>query len=141
MDLTIADTHAMQELCAYEVIFLCASTLGILIFLILLMSQTVALGYSAFCPLFTKKEWRGFQYGFDLSFWYGSGFGSPVAAAQGAGYANELLHRLKRLLPMENPFSVNQTLDGNEITFPLDQSIYVDATHEVRPPDIFLHSY
>ncbi|KAF9517079.1 hypothetical protein BS47DRAFT_1340107 [Hydnum rufescens UP504] len=110
MDLTIADTHAMQELCAYE---------------------TVALGYSAFCPLFTKQEWHGFQYGFDLSFWYGSGFGSPVAAAQGAGYANELLHRLKRLLPVENPFSVNQTLDGNEITFPLDQSIYVDATHEV----------
>ncbi|KAF9517077.1 hypothetical protein BS47DRAFT_1359844 [Hydnum rufescens UP504] len=110
MDLTITDTHAMQELCAYE---------------------TVALGYSAFCPLFTEEEWYGFQYAFDLSFWYTYGFGSPTAAAQGAGYANELLHRLKRILPSENPFSVNQTLDGNKITFPLDQSIYVDATHEV----------
>ena len=137
LDLTIADVYAMQQLCAYEV-----SVLRPLSYLKRPNSettlQTVALGYSAFCPLFTKKEWIGFQYSFDLSFWYGSGPGSPVAAAQGAGYANELLHRLKNLQPVENPFSVNQTLDESNITFPLHQSIYVDATHEVCYTDIYV---
>ena len=41
--LTLNYTHvyAMQQLCAYE---------------------TVALGYSKFCGLFTEEEWRGFEY-------------------------------------------------------------------------------
>ena len=35
------DVYAMQEMCAFE---------------------TVALGYSKFCELFTEKEWEGFDY-------------------------------------------------------------------------------
>ena len=31
--------------------------------------QTVALGYSAFCGLFTEEEWEGFEYALDLYFW------------------------------------------------------------------------
>lgn len=69
---------------------------------------------------------------FDIEFWYNNGPGSPVSAAQGAAYANELLARLKNVTLVNNPFSANQTLDGNNATFPLGQSIYQDATHDVR---------
>lgn len=41
VDLTTTDTYAMQSLCAYE---------------------TVALGFSAFCGLFTEQEWKGYEY-------------------------------------------------------------------------------
>lgn len=41
VELTIADAAAMQQLCAYE---------------------TVSLGYSEFCDLFTEEEWKGFEY-------------------------------------------------------------------------------
>ena len=40
-DLTIEDVYTLQQMCAYE---------------------TVALGYSQFCGLFTEEEWRGFDY-------------------------------------------------------------------------------
>lgn len=39
--------YGMQSLCAYE---------------------TVGLGYSNFCELFTEEEWRGFEYFLDLQF-------------------------------------------------------------------------
>lgn len=30
------------------------------------ISQTVALGYSTFCELFTDKEWEGFNYAYAI---------------------------------------------------------------------------
>lgn len=68
---------------------------------------------------------------YDIAFFYNYGAGSPVAAAQGAAYASELLARLKNAPLTTNPFSANQTLDGDNATFPLGQSIYSDATHDV----------
>lgn len=68
---------------------------------------------------------------YDIQFWYNYGPGSPVGAAQGAAYANELLARLKNVPLTSNPFGANQTLDGDNATFPLGQSIYSDATHDV----------
>lgn len=56
--------------------------------------ETVALGYSSFCNLFTVEEWKAFEYRFDIMWWYGSGFGSPVARASGIGYVQELVSRL-----------------------------------------------
>ncbi|PVG01496.1 phosphoglycerate mutase-like protein [Serendipita vermifera] len=121
-DLTMEDVYTMQMMCAYE---------------------TVALGFSKFCSLFTQEEWEGFEYALDLYFWYDSGFGSPVARALGSGYVLELLSRLTKtpisshlhnmepLVKNPSTFSVNLTLDSNPTTFPLDQDIYVDATHEV----------
>ncbi|EEB97798.1 hypothetical protein MPER_02809, partial [Moniliophthora perniciosa FA553] len=102
----------MQQLCAYE---------------------TVAIGYSKFCELFTEDEWEGFNYALDLVFWYNSAFGSPVARVQGAGWVQEMVHRLENRPVTEetNKFSMNFTLDGDTRTFPVDQSLYVDATHEV----------
>jgi Histidine phosphatase superfamily (branch 2) len=90
--------------------------------------------------LFTEEEWEGFEYSLDLYFWYDSGFGSPVSRALGSGYVLELLSRLTDtpithstppLTTNPSTFSINLTLAANPITFPLDQPIYVDATHEV----------
>ncbi|PIL30835.1 hypothetical protein GSI_07003 [Ganoderma sinense ZZ0214-1] len=109
-DLTIEDIYTFQQMCAYE---------------------TVAIGYSKFCELFTKEEWKGFNYAMDLFFWYGSAFGSPVARVQGIGYVQELVARLTHTPISVHNSSTNSTLDDNPATFPLGQSLYVDATHEV----------
>ncbi|KAG9319001.1 phosphoglycerate mutase-like protein [Chiua virens] len=114
--LEIEDTYRVQQMCVYE---------------------TVALGYSKFCELFTEEEWEGFNYasvlGFFLNahtqnvphsldlFWYDSAFGSPVGRVQGLGYVQELISRL----------STNATLHTNDITWPLNDVLYVDVTHEV----------
>ena len=69
-------------------------------------------------------------YSMDLQFWYGSSFGSPVARVQGIGYIQELVARLTHTpIPVHNS-STNATLDDNPTTFPLGQSLYVDATHD-----------
>ena len=67
----------------------------------------------------------------DLNFWYDYGFGSPSTRALGAGYVQEMLARLTHTPISEHKFSTNSTLNDNPITFPLGQSLYVDATHEV----------
>ncbi|KAJ8482596.1 hypothetical protein ONZ45_g14889 [Pleurotus djamor] len=110
LDLTYEDVYTMQQMCAYE---------------------TVAIGYSKFCELFTEEEWEGFDYALDLTFWYNSAFGSPVARVQGIGYVQELIARLTHTPIETHNSSTNATLNDNPITFPLGQSLYVDATHEV----------
>nr|VWO94250.1 Acid phosphatase [Ganoderma boninense] len=107
--LDVTAVSRMQSLCAYE---------------------TVALGYSEFCNLFTEDEWKGYEYGLDLDFWYSFGPGTPSAAAQGIGYAQELVARLTQT-PLTNfSTTLNRTIDESNITFPLNQPIYVDATHD-----------
>lgn len=71
------------------------------------------------------------RYSLDLQFWYGSAFGSPVARAQGIGYVQELIARLTHTPIAVHNSSTNSTLNDDPITFPLNQSLYVDATHEV----------
>jgi len=100
LNLTIGDVYTMQQLCPYE---------------------TVALGYSKFCELFTEEEWEGFNYAVDLGFWYGSAFGSPVGRVQGIGYVQELVARLTHTPIAIHNSSTNATLDDNPITFPLDR--------------------
>ncbi|KAH7890476.1 histidine phosphatase superfamily [Phlebopus sp. FC_14] len=109
-NLTIDDLSNMQMMCAYEV---------------------VALGFSEFCALFTAEEWEGFEYAIDLEFWYNDGPGNPTAAAQGLGYVQELVSRLTQTRITTWNSTTNSTLDSNDITFPLDQPIFVDATHDV----------
>lgn len=123
---------AMQQLCAYE---------------------TVALGFSAFCDLFTEEEWKAYEYALgktshpvvtptsalvnqvsvDLEVWYAFGPGNPTTAAQGLAYVEELAARLTQTPLTESAFNssgLNRTLDDNDVTFPLNQPIYVDATHD-----------
>ncbi|KAJ3937446.1 MAG: histidine phosphatase superfamily [Lentinula lateritia] len=108
-NLTIDDVAGMQALCPYE---------------------TVALGYSAFCDLFTEEEWKGFAYGIDLNFWYGDGPGNPAVSAQGIGWVQELVSRLTKTRITTFDSTLNGTIVGNNVTFPLDQPIYVDASHD-----------
>ncbi|KAK8119933.1 phosphoglycerate mutase-like protein [Apiospora kogelbergensis] len=103
------DVISMLELCSYE---------------------TVALGYSAFCGLFSEEDFLNYEYYYDLRFYYENGPGSPVAAAQGKGYLQEFVARFTQEYPTPSS-ALNETFDNSSTYFPLNQSIYADATHEV----------
>ncbi|CAE6441606.1 unnamed protein product [Rhizoctonia solani] len=105
---TIEDVFATQYLCPYE---------------------TVALGYSKFCELFTQEEWEGFHYALDLGFWYNDVFGSPISLALGAGWVTEMVARLTHTPVTVHNTTTNSTLH-NPTQFPLHDSLYVDVTHE-----------
>ncbi|KAN0092220.1 phosphoglycerate mutase-like protein [Hyaloscypha variabilis] len=109
VNFTSTDIIAMLQLCSYE---------------------TQALGYSAFCGLFSEEDFLNYEYYFDLSFYYNNGPGSPISAAQGKGYLQEWVARLTQSYPTAQS-ALNLTYDNNTTYFPLNQSIYADATHEV----------
>ncbi|MBW0530499.1 hypothetical protein O181_070214 [Austropuccinia psidii MF-1] len=118
LQFTTDDIYAMQQICAYE---------------------TVAFGKSDFCNLFDQQEWKDFEYSNALEFWYSSSFGSPhMSAAIGAGWSEELLARLTKTQPTIAQSSINITLNSNPITFPIDQPIYVDATHDTILSAVFV---
>ncbi|KAK8128817.1 histidine phosphatase superfamily [Apiospora sp. TS-2023a] len=103
------DAVSMLQLCSYE---------------------TVALGYSSFCGLFSEEDFLNYEYYYDLEYYYNNGPGSPVSAAQGKGYLQEYVARFTHEYP--KPYSaLNETFDNSSTYFPLNQSIYADATHEV----------
>lgn len=106
---TIDDSYNAQTMCAYE---------------------TVALGYSSWCGLFTFEEWEGFEYSIDLGFAGSSMFQSATGRAVGIGYVQEVLARLKKHLITSPTAQVNVTLDSSLDTFPLDQSLYFDFSHD-----------
>lgn len=91
--------------------------------------ETVALGHSAFCSLFTLTEWKGYQYRNDIYWWYGASFGAPVAVAEGIGYLQELTARLTHTPLTQFNSSTNSTLH-DEVHFPVNEPFYVDFTHD-----------
>ncbi|KIW00552.1 uncharacterized protein PV09_07907 [Verruconis gallopava] len=108
---TLTDTYNAQSMCAYE---------------------TVALGYSAFCGLFTYEEWLGYEYSVDLSFSGNNAFQSPTGRAVGIGWQQELLARLQHHYITGPDGNVNYTLDGMPSTFPLDQTLNFDFSHDTN---------
>lgn len=110
---TVADSYNAQTLCPYE---------------------TIAYGYSNWCDLFTYEEWQGFEYSLDLQFQGGYGFLSPTGRGVGIGYVEELYARMQGHLYNLAPgaTNVNRTLDTMESTFPLNQSLYMDFSHDVN---------
>ena len=108
---TITDSYNAQSMCAYE---------------------TVALGYSAFCGLFTYEEWNGYEYSIDLSFAGNNAFQSPTGRAVGIGYVEEILARLQHHVISSPVAQINVTLDNNTATFPLDQSLNFDFSHDTN---------
>ncbi|TQS36435.1 hypothetical protein Golomagni_03117 [Golovinomyces magnicellulatus] len=111
MEWNIMDTYAAQSLCPYE---------------------TVAYGYSSFCQLFTFEEWKGFEYSIDLFFAGSSSFQSPTARAVGIGYVQESIARLQNHTLGYSGSQINVTLDNNTETFPLNQSLYFDFSHDTN---------
>ena len=110
---TVADTYNAQTLCPYE---------------------EVAFGYSAFCDLFNFKEWQGFEYSIDLQFNGNNGFASPTGRGVGIGFVEEIYARLQGHLYNLPPGStqVNTTLDEMNSTFPLNQTLYFDFSHDTN---------
>ncbi|KAH8697078.1 histidine phosphatase superfamily [Talaromyces proteolyticus] len=110
---TVDDLNDVQSLCAYE---------------------TSAFGYSPFCLLFTWDEWLGFEYTLDIQFYGNNGFASPVGRAIGLGFVEELIARLIQHLPdpPDDSIAFNTTLDDNNSTFPLNQTIYFDFSHDTE---------
>ena len=108
---TIDDTYAAQNLCPYE---------------------TAAFGFSRFCSLFTHEEWVGFGYSIDLGFAGNSGFQSSTGRAVGIGYQQEVIARLRNHTLGYSGSQINVTLDNNTDTFPLNQSLYLDFSHDTN---------
>ncbi|KAI5466074.1 histidine phosphatase superfamily [Mariannaea sp. PMI_226] len=108
---TPKDVYAAQSMCPYE---------------------TVAYGFSRFCDLFTYEEWEHFGYSIDLSFSAGSGFHSPTGRAVGIGYQQEVIARLKNHTLGYSGSQINTTLDSSTETFPLNQSLYFDFSHDTN---------
>ncbi|KAI0044628.1 phosphoglycerate mutase-like protein [Auriscalpium vulgare] len=108
-NLTSSDIIAMQQSCPYE---------------------SVALGFSSFCSVFTEEEWEAYEYFNDLTFWYSDGPGNPAVAAQGVGYVQEFISRLTKTRISTFATSVNESIVTSNITFPLEQPIFVDASHD-----------
>jgi hypothetical protein len=108
---TVRDSWNAQTLCAYE---------------------TVSLGYSSFCRLFNYKEWQGFAYTNDIFFNAISGFQGPVSRAQGITWVEEFIARVtdRRWNYPAGTTAANVTLNANPATFPLNQSLYLDFTHD-----------
>lgn len=103
------DTYAMQSICAYEYNYL---------------------GSSDFCTLFTAEEWAGFELTLDQEYYYDYSYGNPTGRAQGVGYVQELIARLTKHYITTSDTSVNVTYDDNPHEFPLNQSFYVDFSHD-----------
>ncbi|KZL87955.1 histidine acid phosphatase [Colletotrichum incanum] len=110
-DWTINDTYAAQTMCPYE---------------------TVAYGFSLFCDLFTYEEWVGFSYSVDLMFAGNTAFQSPTGRAVGIGYQQEVIARLQNHTLGYSGSQINVTLDNNTVTFPLNQSLYFDFSHDTN---------
>ncbi|KAF9884788.1 hypothetical protein FE257_001278 [Aspergillus nanangensis] len=106
---TVSDTHNAQTLCAYE---------------------TVSYGYSSFCQLFTFAEFEGFGYVMDLMFASMVGFQNPAGRAQGIAWVEEFLARVEGHTLQTTATNANMTLDTNPETFPVDQKLYLDFSHD-----------
>ena len=108
---TAEDSYNAQSLCAYE---------------------TVAVGYSSFCDLFTYEEWEGYEYSVDINFAGNNMFQSPTGRAVGVGYVYEIMSRLEHHLITKPTAQINVTLDSNPKTFPLHQKLNFDFSHDTN---------
>ncbi|KAL1957422.1 hypothetical protein VTO42DRAFT_5990 [Malbranchea cinnamomea] len=108
---SVNDTLYAQTMCPYE---------------------TVALGFSPFCLLFTWEEWLGFEYSVAIEFMANACFSSPVGRAMGIGYVVEFLSRVEghTVNTSTIPLQINMTLSTNPVTFPVNQSLYFDFGHD-----------
>ncbi|RHZ43661.1 histidine phosphatase family protein [Aspergillus thermomutatus] len=106
---TSTDSYTAQSLCTYE---------------------TISLGYSQFCQLFTYKEFEHYGYTIDLMFAALTGFQSPVGRAMGIAWVEEFLARVEGHFLQTTGTSANMTLDTNPATFPTDQNLYLDFSHD-----------
>ncbi|MCJ1358238.1 MAG: hypothetical protein MMC33_008237 [Icmadophila ericetorum] len=94
--------------------------------------ETVAFGFSEWCSVFTFEEWQGYEYSVDLDFAGDMMFQSPLGRAIGIGYVQEILARLEGHLMTTPDTQDNVTLDSMPETFPLNQTLYFDFSHDAN---------
>ena len=103
--------------------------------------------------MFTFEEWQGFEYSIDLQFNGNNGFASPIGRGVGKafhlfwidqcwgadlhigiGWVEELYARLQGQLPNlpAGSTNINTTLDEMNSTFPLNQTLYFDFSHDTN---------
>ncbi|PHH73127.1 hypothetical protein CDD82_5637 [Ophiocordyceps australis] len=110
-NLTLQETVLMMDLCPFETV------------------ATAQANMSDFCRLFTRDEWRGYDYFQSLGKWYGYGNGNGLGPTQGVGYVNELIARLTGQ-SVKDGTTTNSTLDSSPETFPLNRQLYADFSHD-----------
>ena len=112
-NLTTDETIYMMDLCPFNTV---GNDLG---------------KFSDFCNLFTENEWHSYDYYQSLGKYYGYGWGNPLGATQGVGFANELIARLTNT-PVNDHTCTNRTLDSSPATFPLAKNVtlYADFSHD-----------
>lgn len=91
---------------------------------------------SQFCDLFTREEWRSYDYYQSLEKFYNYGVGNPLGPTQGVGFVNELIARMTGA-PVRDETSTNRTMDRAPETFPLGRRLYADFSHDNTMVSIF----
>lgn len=84
---------------------------------------------SPMCRLFTRSDWQSYDYYNTLGKFYGHGKGNALGPTQGVGFVNEVIARMAKS-PVKDHTSVNNTLDSDAATFPLDAALYADFSHD-----------
>ncbi|KAK1561395.1 histidine acid phosphatase [Colletotrichum navitas] len=96
--------------------------------MLLCPTNTVVNGIeSEVCKLFTKEEFKNYEYSETLGKYYAWSLGNSLGPTQGVGFTNELIARLTQQ-PVVDHTSTNSTLTGDPATFPLNKKIYADFT-------------
>ncbi|KAL2759216.1 hypothetical protein ACRALDRAFT_2047245 [Sodiomyces alcalophilus JCM 7366] len=109
----------------------------------------IAYGYSSWCKLFTYEEWNGFSHSIDLAFaentmrMLDEVLAHPAfhchsgARTVGIGYPQEVVDRIKHHTLGYSHSQTNATLDGNEETFPLNQTFGFKQFTGLLKPDTY----
>ncbi|KAJ3329411.1 hypothetical protein HDU76_007962 [Blyttiomyces sp. JEL0837] len=125
--LAAADVINIMDFCAFETLGRGSVVDGV-------FGLDTVTGVSAFCLAFDLDDWKLYEYYYDVSKFYTSGYGNDkYYKALGHGYLRELISRLTEqpvnLIP---PGSLNTTLDANGAsTFPLGSpKIFADFSHD-----------
>lgn len=110
--LTNEDVPLLMDLCPFETV-----------------AQNNTGKLSPVCGLFSRSDWRSYDYYNTLGKFYGHGKGNPLGPTQGVGFVNEVIARMTHS-PVQDHTSVNQTLDSDAATFPLHAALYADFSHD-----------
>ncbi|KAI9669079.1 MAG: hypothetical protein M1831_000671 [Alyxoria varia] len=110
---SIEDIVSIMELCAAETV----------------LSQDNSI--SPLCELFGAGDWKLFNYYCTLTKYYKTGAGNPLGKAQGIGFVNELIARLKGERVVDQT-TTNPDYDEPFDTFPtgVEHNFFADFTHD-----------
>ncbi len=87
------------------------------------------------CGAFNEQEWKYYGYALSAGKYAGAGYGNEYYKAVGQGFLRELYARFNESAPpLQQPTSLNSTIDGNPATFPLPSSrgyrVFFDGSHD-----------